>query len=130
VFGSVTHYFTRKEQLPGASDRDINVVAANSVRAGFDFDFRSLTSRVSARYLQGRKDLDFNTAGNPQIRYEDFAVVDLNAVYHLTPQHSLSVAVSNLFDRYYYEKLGFPLPGRTFTVRYGISIGGRPESRP
>lgn len=128
VFGSVTHYFTRKEQLPAASDRDINVIAANSVRAGFDFDFRSLTSRISARYLQGRKDLDFNTAGNPQIRYEDFATVDVNAVYHLTAQHSVSVAVNNLFDRYYYEKLGFPLPGRTLTIRYGINIG-RPESR-
>ncbi len=127
VFGSITHYFKRNEQLPGASDRDINVIAANSVRAGVDFDFRSLTSRISARYHQGRKDLDFNTAGNPQIRYENFAVVDVNAMYHLTPQHSVSVAVNNLFDRYYYEKLGFPLPGRTLMVRYGINIG-RPES--
>jgi outer membrane cobalamin receptor len=126
VSASLTHYFTRREQLPTTGERDINVVANNSLRASLDLDVGPLSGRVSARYVQGRRDLDFNTAGNPQIDYEDFAVVDLSTVYRLTRQHSLSLAVNNLLDTYYYEKLGFPHLGRAFALRYLLDIGRRP----
>ncbi len=122
---SLTHYFEHTEDLPASGQRTINVIATNSLRAGVDLDFGPVSGRVSARYLQGRKDLDFNTAGTPQIDYEDFAVVDLSAVYHLTAQHALSVAVNNLLDRYYYEKLGFPMPGRAFMLKYRLGLDRR-----
>lgn len=122
---SLTHYFTRREQLP-TGERDINVVANNSLRASVDLDFGPVSGRVSARYIEGRRDLDFNTAGTPQIDYEDFAVVDLSAVYRLTRQHSVTLTVNNLLDRYYYEKLGFPHPGRTLGLKYVLDIGRRP----
>lgn len=126
VSASLTHYFTRREQLPTTGERDINVVANNSLRSAVDLDFGPLSGRVSARYIQGRRDLDFNTAGTPQINYEDFAVVDLSAVYRLTRQHSVSLVVNNLLDKYYYEKLGFPHAGRMFGVKYQLGIGSRP----
>lgn len=126
VSASATHYFTHKEQLPTTGERDINVIAENSIRAGIDLDVGPLAGRVSTRYVQGRRDLDFNTAGNPQIDYEDFATVDLSAIYHLTRQHALSIAVNNLFDTYYYEKLGYPHPGRTIAVTYRFDFGRRP----
>ncbi len=101
------------------------MIATNSLRAGVDLDFGPVSSRISTRYLQGRKDLDFNTAGTPQIDYEDFAVVDLSVVYHLTSQHAISLAVNNLLDRYYYEKLGFPMPGRAFMLKYRLGLDRR-----
>ena len=120
--GSLTHYFEHKEQLPTTGERTINVIATDSLRAGIDLDFGPFSGRFSARYLRGRKDLDFNTAGTPQIDYENFAAADVSAVYHLTPRHGLSLSVNNLFDRYYYEKLGFPMPGRALTFRYRLGL--------
>jgi vitamin B12 transporter len=70
VSASLTHYFTHKEQLPTTGERYTNVVANNSVRTSVDLDLGSVSGRVSARYVEGRRDLDFNTAGNPQIKYE------------------------------------------------------------
>jgi vitamin B12 transporter len=122
----LTHYFTRREQLPGSGERDINVVSKNSVRASVDVDAGPLTTRLSGRYLQGRRDLDFNTAGTPQIDYEDFAVADLTALYRLRGRHAVSLTLSNVFDQYYYEKLGFPHMGRNFALEYQIGFGRRP----
>lgn len=120
-----THFFEKREQLPTTGERDINVVADNSVRAGVDMDYGPVSGRFSVRHVQGRKDLDFNTAGTPQIDYEDFTVADLSAAYHLTRQHSVLLTINNLFDRYYYEKLGFPHPGRAFAIKYQLGFGGQ-----
>jgi vitamin B12 transporter len=124
AFASATRYFTRKEQISATTFRTILVVASYSARAGVDLDLGHVTSRLSTRYIRGRYDLDFNTAGNPLIPYENFAIVDLNAVYRLPNRQTVSIGVNNLFDKYYYEKLGFPLAGRAVTVRYGLTIGG------
>ena len=122
---SLTHYFEHTEDLPASGRRTINVIATNSLRAGVDLDLGPVSGRLSTRYLQGRKDLDFNTAGTPQIDYDNFAVVDLSAVYHLTAQHAISLAVNNLLDRYYYEKLGFPMPGRAYLLKYRLDLDRR-----
>ena len=56
VFGNATHYFGRKERLATGAEQDILNVASNTVRAGVDVDFGRLSTRVSGRYVQGRKD--------------------------------------------------------------------------
>ena len=120
LFGNATHYFARREQLPTTGERNILNVATDTVRAGVDLDIGALSSRLSARYVHGRQDQDFNLAGSPVVDYPDFVVVDLSAMYRLHPQHAVLLGVNNLFDRYYYEKKGFPLQGVGVTLKYQL----------
>ena len=45
-------------------------------------------------------------------------MVDLVTNFKLTSHQTLSLKVGNLFDKYYYEKKGFPLAGRSFLATY------------
>ena len=42
--------------------------------------------------------------------------------YRLARQHALVLAVNNLFDEFYYEKLGFPLQGASFKAFYRVGF--------
>jgi vitamin B12 transporter len=68
--------------------------------------------------VQGRKDNDFNQPGFPIVSYDNFTVVDLDTTVRLVRQHSVVFSVNNLFDEFYYEKLGFPLQGASFRTFY------------
>ena len=92
------------------------------MRAGVDVDFGPLSARVSGRYVQGRKDNDFNAPGFPIVDYDDFTVVDASATCRLARQHSVVVAINNLFDAFYYEKLGYPLQGASFKLSYRLGF--------
>jgi vitamin B12 transporter len=118
VFANSTHYFNRKERLTSGARQDILNVALNTVRAGVDIDFRRLSARVSGRYVQGRKDNNFNVPGFPIVDYDDFTVIDAMVTYRLARQHAVVLAVNNMLDTFYYEKLGFPLQGVSFKLSY------------
>jgi vitamin B12 transporter len=120
LFANATHYFSRREQLPTTGERNILNVAADTVRAGLDLDIGAVSSRLSARYVHGRQDQDFNLAGSPVVDYPDFVVMDLSARYRVHPQHAVLLGVNNLFDRYYYEKKGYPLQGVGVTLKYQL----------
>jgi vitamin B12 transporter len=118
LFANSTHYFHRKERLVTGAEQAILNVARNSVRAGIDIDFGRVGARISGRYVQGRKDNNFSAPGFPIVDYDDVTVVDASATYHLARQHSVVVSMNNLFDAFYYEKLGFPLQGAAFRASY------------
>lgn len=122
VFANATHYFSRKERLTSGAEQDILNVALNTVRAGVDVDFGRVSTRVSGRYVQGRRDNDFNAPGFPIIDYDNFTVVDASATYRVARQHSVVLGVNNLFDTFYYEKLGFPLQGASFKLSYRLGF--------
>ena len=88
------------------------------MRAGIDIDFGRVGARVSGRYVQGRKDNNFSAPGFPIVDYDDVTVIDASATYRLARQHSVVVSMNNLFDAFYYEKLGFPLQGAAFRASY------------
>jgi vitamin B12 transporter len=117
-FANSTHYFHRKERLATGVEQDILNVALNTVRAGVDVDFGRLTTRVSGRYVQGRKDNNFNAPGFPIVDYDNFTVIDASGMYRLARQHSVVVSINNLFDAFYYEKLGYPLQGAALRASY------------
>jgi len=122
AFSNITHYFSRKEQLPTTGERNILNVATNTVRAGIDLDFGRLSTRFSARYVQGRQDQDFNVPGSPVVDYPTFTVADLSASYTVRPQHALLLTINNIFDTYYYEKKGYPLVGTAVTLKYRLGL--------
>jgi vitamin B12 transporter len=122
LFANATHYFTRKERLTTGGEQDILNVALNTVRAGVDADFGDVSTRLSGRFVQGRKDNDFTAPGFPVIDYDDFIVIDASATYRLARQHSIGLAVNNLFDAFYYEKIGYPLQGAAFRLSYRLAF--------
>ena len=117
LFANATHYFHRKERLTTGAEQDILNVALNSVRAGVDIDFGRLGARLSGRYVQGRKDNDFNAPGFPIVDYDNVTVIDASASY-ASRASTRCVSMSNVFDAFYYEKLGFPLQGAAFKASY------------
>jgi vitamin B12 transporter len=122
VFANTTHYFNRKERLTSGVEQDILNVPTDTIRAGIDIDFGPLSGRLSGRYVHGRKDSDPNQAGFPIVDYDDFTVVDADVTYHVARQHALVLTVNNLFDEFYYEKLGYPLQGVSFKASYRIGF--------
>jgi vitamin B12 transporter len=122
VFANTTHYFNRKERLTSGVEQDILNVPTDTVRMGIDVDVGPLSGRLSGRYVHGRKDSDPNQAGFPIVDYDDFTVVDADVTYRLARQHALVLTVNNLFDEFYYEKLGFPLQGASFKASYRIGF--------
>ena len=65
LFANATHYFNRKERLAtGARAGHPERRRSNTVRAGVDVDFGRSARALSGRYVQGRKDNDFNPPGS------------------------------------------------------------------
>jgi vitamin B12 transporter len=122
AFLNATHYFTRRERLASGAQQDILNVARTTVRTGLDIDWSRLSARIAGRYVAGRKDNNFNLPGFPIVDYDNFTVVDLSATYRLVGAHAVSLALNNLFDAYYYEKIGFPLQGASFKVSYRVGF--------
>jgi outer membrane receptor protein involved in Fe transport len=122
VFANTTHYFNRKERLTSGAEQDILNVPTNTIRAGVDVDFGRVSTRVSGRYVQGRKDNDFNAAGFPIVSYDDFTVVDAAVTYRLARRHAVVATINNLFDAFYYEKLGYPLQGASVKLSYRVGF--------
>ena len=113
---------TGKERLASGVEQDILNVPTHTIRAGLDVDLGPLSGRLSGRYLHGRKDSDPNQPGFPIVDYDDFTVIDASLTCRLARQHAVVVTVNNLFDEFYYEKLGFPLQGASFKAFYRVGF--------
>ncbi|MCE7059156.1 TonB-dependent siderophore receptor [Dyadobacter sp. CY343] len=106
-----------------AVERDIQNVAKNTFNYGIQYDNRKwLQLRLSGRSVGQRKDIDYTDPINPEIEYPCYAVVDFAASFKVNAHHSLGLKVANLTDENYYEKRGYNLPGRAFSVRYNFSF--------
>lgn len=81
---------------------------------------------LALRYIGERYDTDFTDARSPQITYAPYAAVDLSISQPVPVQWAnlrATLLVSNLTDENYYEKYGFPLPGRSVAVRLQWNVG-------
>lgn len=63
---------------------------------------------------------DWNDAERPEIEYPNFTVVGLSLGVKFHEHRNVSLKIENLFDEDYYEKKGYPKPGRSFFVSYEI----------
>lgn len=105
----------------GAPDTELRIknVASATWNVGLEYDSRSrLRAGVLGRYVGTRTDNDFSDfADISDIEYPPFAVIDLTGGVRLTSRLRADVQVSNVTDENYYEKRGYNLPGRAFTLR-------------
>ncbi len=105
----------------GAPETDVRIknVAAATWNVGLEYDSRSrVRAGVLGRYVGTRTDADFSDfADISDIEYPPFAVLDLTGGLRITSRLRADLQVSNVTDENYYEKRGYNLPGRAFTVR-------------
>jgi vitamin B12 transporter len=97
----------------------IKNIAPTSVTSGIEFDdLKRFTVSLSGRYVGRRLDSDFSDALDPSdILYPKSLTADLTAGVRLPRGVRLTGMIMNLTDENYYEKRGFNLPGRSFTLR-------------
>jgi len=108
---------------PLAELRIKNVASANW-NVGVEYDDRSRV-RVGAlgRYVGTRTDNDFSDFSDvSDIEYPPFATIDLTGGVRVTRRIRADVQVNNVTDENYYEKRGYNLPGRAFTLRVTTSF--------
>lgn len=102
-----------------AVTRDIQNVAKNTFNYGLEYDnFKWLRMRLSGRSVGTRTDIDYTDPINPEIEYPKYMVMDFTAVFKIVGNHSLAIKVNNISDENYYEKRGYNLPGRAFSLRF------------
>jgi len=108
---------------PLAELRIKNVASANW-NVGVEYDDRSRV-RVGAlgRYVGTRTDNDFSDFSDvSDIEYPPFSTIDLTGGVRVTRRIRADVQVNNVTDENYYEKRGYNLPGRAFTLRVTTSF--------
>lgn len=121
LFANAANIIKAEETFGGGGSQDIHNVADWKMNYGVVFSNRTnFDARLSARYRGVMKDTDWVTAGYPELEYPSWTVVDLTANYRPWPQHRITLEVSNLLDKYYYEKKGYSLPGRAFYIKYSF----------
>jgi vitamin B12 transporter len=113
-----TYMFDYEEDLPNGQRRDIYNVAEYTFNYGVQYKDDLFDARLHCRSQGEMKDTDWNAAGYPEITYPTFTVVDLTAGVTFLEHHKCILKIDNLFDEYYYEKKGYPKPGRAFYVSY------------
>ena len=100
-------------------ERRIKNVASANWNLGMQFDDRRrFQAGLLGRYVGQRLDDDFSDFSDvSDIRYPAFAILDLTGGVRLTRRVRADIQVSNVTDENYYEKRGYNLPGRAFTIR-------------
>ncbi len=122
LFVNSTHILKAEEEVAGGEMTDIHNVAKYTMNYGLQYDDGMFDAGIHFRSQGRMKDTDWNTAGYPEIEYPSFTVADLTAGVNFFEQHRVALKIDNLFDEYYYEKKGFPKPGRSVFVSYVYSF--------
>ncbi|HHL38905.1 MAG TPA: TonB-dependent receptor [Deltaproteobacteria bacterium] len=118
LFVNSTHMLRAEEERPGGSMRDIHNVARYTINYGIRYEDEWVEGKLHLRSRGSMKDTDWNAPGYPEIQYPSFTVVDLVVAVTLRDHHRLTFKADNLFDRYYYEKKGYPKQGRALFAGY------------
>jgi len=84
----------------------------------------SLSATLTARHVDARYDTDnsqgkiYTGGAGGLFENEPFTVVDFSTRWKITRNDTLRLDVSNLFNRNYYEKADYIMPGRAFYLSY------------
>ncbi|NOX79834.1 MAG: TonB-dependent receptor [Deltaproteobacteria bacterium] len=122
LFANFTRLFKAEETL-STGRQDIRNIADTKINYGLEYDDgHFFNGRLTARYVGHRKDTDWAVKGSPEVENPAFTVVDVAVNFHLAKRQDLSFQIANVFDEYYYETKGYPLPGRSFFGKYTIGF--------
>ena len=122
LFANATHIFKAEEEQSDGTMKDIHNVAEYTINYGIQYNDGRFDGKVHVRNQGMMKDTDWNAAGYPEIEYPSFTVVDLAIGTTLFDHHRLLFKIDNIFDKDYYEKKGYPKPGRCFYASYSFQF--------
>jgi len=122
LYFNSTNIINAEEDLASGSTKDIHNVADYTYNYGVQYDDRRFDGRLHVRTVGEMRDTDWTAAGYPEIEYPSFTVADLVVGYNFLKQHRLALTLDNLFDEDYYEKKGYPKPGRAVYLSYTFSF--------
>lgn len=107
----------------GEVKRRMYNVATNTAILDVNFQHtKGFFAGFNARYVNDRYDRNWDYWDQlVETRYGDLIVMNANAGYRFR-KHQLSIFINNLTDENYYEKRGFNLPGRSFTLKYTFTF--------
>ncbi|MGD8846653.1 MAG: TonB-dependent receptor, partial [Desulfobacteraceae bacterium] len=118
LFFNATNIFKSEEEQTDGTVKDTHNVAEYTYNYGVKYDDGLIDAKLHVRNQGPMKDTDWNAAGYPEIEYPSFTVVDLVAGVNFYIHHRVTLKVDNIFDEHYYEKKGYPKPGRAFYTSY------------
>jgi vitamin B12 transporter len=118
LFLNTTNIFKSEEEEPDGTVKDTHNVAEYTYNYGIRYDDGLLDAKLHVRNQGPMKDTDWKTAGYPEIEYPSFTVVDLVTGVNFFKHHRITLKVDNILDEDYYEKKGYPKPGRAFYASY------------
>jgi len=104
------------------SHRMLNV-ADNNIVYGTDYKNNKLLAGFKGRYVGFRYDRNWSFYDQyVEVRYPQMMTLDLYLGYNVTKKISLMGYVSNVTDENYYEKRGYNLPGRMYSMKATINF--------
>ena len=123
VFANTTHYFNRKERLASGAEQDIlNVAdatpcapASTSTSGGSARGCRDATCRAARTTTSTRRASRSSTTTTSRSSTRARPTASRGSTRS-------SLAINNLFDAFYYEKLGYPLQGASFKLSYRLGF--------
>lgn len=120
LFTNITKSLRAQDITVGtAKEANIQNIAKANVNYGIEYiSAKAISARLTGRYVGTRWDTDFNDPLRPLVQYPAFMTLDVTAGYAFTAQHQVSVAIANVTDENYYEKRGYNMAGRSFSIRY------------
>lgn len=114
-----TRYFQTEDFTKGVG-KPANNVPKQTYRLSLDGKVGNWSGRLAVRHVGSRYDNDWVNAATygQQVRYDPYTTADVSVQYRIAPQHTVRFSVENLGNAYYWEKFGFPQPGRQVKLAY------------
>ena len=122
IYFNGTYFIEAEEQTSDDEWQDIHNVSDLKFNTGISYDNDTIFGKFNIRYMGERKDKDWYSSGYPVITYDSFTVCDLSVGVRFKKRHKIKVSVDNIFDKNYYEKPEYPLPGRAIYADYSITF--------
>ncbi len=117
-FVNSTYMIKAEEEIGSGVIKDIHNVADYTANYGIFYDDGLIDGKLNFRSQGKMRDTDWNAAGYPETEYPSFTVVDLVTGVSFLDHHRVTLKIDNLFDKDYYEKIGFPKPGISLYMGY------------
>jgi iron complex outermembrane receptor protein len=113
---------TENEANPAAVGCRLINVPSTMFNAGIDLSLKPVTVNLSGRYVGKRYTSDANTdvVNNVYTSRDPYFVADAKAAYQFTDWGNVSLSVSNIFNRQYYDY--YVAPGRAWYTEVALNF--------
>lgn len=107
----------------GKMDHRMLNIANNTLIFGTDYRYNGLSAGFKGRYVGYRYDRNWNYYDQyVEVRYPQMMTMDLYLGYAVTQKINLMGYLSNVTDENYYEKRGYNLPGRMYSIKATVTF--------